>query len=93
MIVLMLFHFYHLGTYNQLGTEDLQFVRHDLLSCGRDFYQTRMQQVWQYNLHIVSLPISLGGQKIHSKVMAPNKGIFVGADFEKIVEFAPLLRK
>ena len=43
--------------------------------------------------HIVSLPISLGGQKIHSKVMAPNKGIFVGAYFEKIVKFAPLLSK
>ena len=36
--------------------------------------------------HIVSLPISVGGQKIHSKVMSPNKGIFVGADFEKIVK-------
>ena len=44
-------------------------------------------------IHIVSLPISFGDQKIHSKVMAPNKGIFVGAEYEKIVKFAPLLSK
>ena len=45
-------------------------------------------------LHIVSLPISLVGHKIHDpKMMEPNKGIFVGEYLGKIVKFAPVLSK